>query len=396
MKLCFVVPGFSADENDWCIPAHTDVVKQLAMAHEVHVFAMRYPHRAGAYRIGDAIVHSFNGVGSRGAGSGMLWRKVMQEIGEEHRRDAFDVIHAIFGSEAGCVAVATGRQLGVPSVVWMVNGELAGLRGIRYGADLYVQQRWMNRVILRFADRVLCGCELMACEARKRLAGARQRRIVVLPLGVNASRFNLSKRGMNVGSTPSAAGGYSNFVNVGSLSPVKDQATLLQAFARVVETGPQAHLTIVGEGPLENELHGLAAELGVAAEVTFAGYVPHDELAKLYGEADVFVQASRHEGQGMALLEAAACGAAVAGTNVGALADLAREGGAIGTPIGSPDALADAMIEGYSQRAVFGEQGSRIVEREYNLESICARLTSVYRGLRSTNDFAFGPDTTRA
>ena len=53
----------------------------------------------------------------------------------EHKRGPFDVIHAIFGSEAGCVAVGTGKWLGVPSVVWLVNGRPTGLRDIGYGAE---------------------------------------------------------------------------------------------------------------------------------------------------------------------------------------------------------------------------------------------------------------------
>ena len=74
-------------------------------------------------------------------------------------------------------------------------------------------------------------------------------------------------------------------------------------------------------------MRGLAGELEIAERVTFAGYVAHDQLADLYRESDVFVQASRHEGQGIALLEATACGAAPAGTDVGRWQTCARGGG---------------------------------------------------------------------
>lgn len=371
MKLAFVVPGFSADENDWCIPAHTDIVRELARSNEVHVFAMRYPHRVDTYRIGDAFVHSFNGVGSGGIGSAQLWKNVLSRIAREQERERFDVVHAIFGSEAGCVATLAGKWLRAPSVVWMVNGELVGLREIGYGADLIARQRWMNQLVLRYADRVLCGCEMMAREARKRNP---QADVETLPLGVNLARFGEEKG--NSGNE-----GRAHFVNVGSLVAIKDQATLLRAFNQIVRTLPHTRLTIAGVGPLENALRALARELGIAEQVTFAGNVPHDELANLYRSADVFVQSSRHEGQGMALLEAAACGCAICGTNVGALADLERKGAAISAQVGSASHLRRAIEMAYSERVALGARAREIVEHEYNLEQICGRVLEVHSQL---------------
>ncbi len=365
MNIAFVVPGFSADENDWCIPAHTDIVRELARKHTVHVFAMRYPHRVDTYAIGNATVHSFNGVGSRGLASARLWKNVLQSIAREHRRARFDVVHAIFGGEAGSVAVLAGRLLRVPSVVWLVNGELVGRREIGYGADLIARQRWMNAAILNYADCLLCGCAQMVRTARTRNPNAR---VDCLPLGVNLQRF---------ARVPSAHAN-ARFVNVGSLLPVKDQSILLRALALAADKLPHAQLTIAGVGPLENELRALARELNLAARVTFAGNVPHDELAALYQNAAVFVQASRHEGQGMAALEAGACGCALAGTHVGALADLARGGGAITCAVGDANALAETMRRAYTDRVALGERSRQMVESEYNLTHICARLEGVY------------------
>ncbi|HEU4751484.1 MAG TPA: glycosyltransferase, partial [Armatimonadota bacterium] len=58
---------------------------------------------------------------------------------------------------------------------------------------------------------------------------------------------------------------------VARLSPEKDQLTLLRAFRVVRERVPGARLLLVGDGPLRSELESAAAELGVAAEVRFAG-----------------------------------------------------------------------------------------------------------------------------
>ncbi len=372
MKLAFIVAGFSADETDWCIPADTELIRALAATPEVHVFTLRYPHRVDIYRIGQATVHSFNGVGSRGINTIRLWHTALTAIQCEHARGRFDLIHSIFGSEAGCLTVLAAQRLQLPSVVWFVNGELVGLRDIGYGADLFLRQRWMNNIALRFATRIFCGCNLLTTRARSRVSPARGARIETVPLGVNTKRFSPDA---------SARRGGVHFINVASLSPVKDQAALLHIFARLRSDLSNARLTIAGEGVLETELRALAQSLGIDSHVTFAGKIPHDQLPALYHSADVFIQTSRHEGQGMALLEAAACGCAVCGTNVGVLADLAERGAALTAPVGDMDALLDVVKRMWEQRTTFAAHAQEIVHCEYNLEHICARVLNEYARL---------------
>jgi glycosyltransferase involved in cell wall biosynthesis len=374
MKIAFVVAGFAADENDWCIPAHTDMVRALATTHDTHVYTLRYPHRTDTYRVGSATIHSFGGGTVRGMNTARLWRRVMAEMTREHSRRAFDVIHALFGNEAGCLAVLTGKRLRVPSVVWLVNGELTGLRDIGYGADLNPRLRVMNQIILRFADSILCGCDALTERAHARMAPTRRARVETLPLGVNTTRFFPRSA---VADTRTRV----EFINVGSLLPVKDQATLLRAFALARREIRDAHLTIVGDGPLENELRALTAELEIHAQVTFAGKAPHEQLPALYHAADVFAQSSRHEGQGMALLEAAACGGAVCGTNVGALRDLAARDVASACAVGDVSGLAEVMYKTAAERARSSARVLKFVDSEYNLEQISKRLNALYARL---------------
>jgi len=65
MKIGLVLPGFSANEKDWCIPALLDYVRVLARANSVHVFALEYPYRRDDYDVFGATIHSLNG-GNRG------------------------------------------------------------------------------------------------------------------------------------------------------------------------------------------------------------------------------------------------------------------------------------------------------------------------------------------
>ncbi|MFF2054012.1 CDP-glycerol glycerophosphotransferase family protein [Leifsonia sp. NPDC058194] len=96
------------------------------------------------------------------------------------------------------------------------------------------------------------------------------------------------------------------FVNVGRLSPEKNQGRLVRAFAGVHAENPKTRLVIVGDGPLAGELEALIDELGLrgAAFLTGMQRNPHAIMAK----ADCFVLSSDYEGQPMVILEALVLG----------------------------------------------------------------------------------------
>ncbi|MBC8075600.1 MAG: hypothetical protein H7Y32_05945, partial [Chloroflexales bacterium] len=58
MRIALIVPGFSADERDWCIPALLNLARALARGHTVQVFALRYPHRQGPYQVHNVPVYA--------------------------------------------------------------------------------------------------------------------------------------------------------------------------------------------------------------------------------------------------------------------------------------------------------------------------------------------------
>ncbi|WP_025158617.1 glycosyltransferase [Leifsonia aquatica] len=96
------------------------------------------------------------------------------------------------------------------------------------------------------------------------------------------------------------------FVNVGRLSPEKNQGRLIRAFAEVHDAHPKTRLVIVGDGPLADELEALIAERGLQGAVFLTGMQrnPHAIMAA----ADCFVLSSDYEGQPMVILEALVLG----------------------------------------------------------------------------------------
>ncbi|MCG5053234.1 MAG: GT4 family glycosyltransferase PelF [Myxococcales bacterium] len=127
---------------------------------------------------------------------------------------------------------------------------------------------------------------------------------------------------------------------VGRLVPVKDQACLLEAFARTEV--PHARLVLVGDGPLRRELEDKAQHLGIGARVVFAG--GRRDVADLLPAFDVFVLSSKSEGLPLTVLEAMASGLPVVATDVGALAEAVIPGrtGRL-VPPENPAALAEAL-----------------------------------------------------
>ncbi len=374
MKIALIVPGFSADERDWCIPALRNLAATLTRTDEVVVFALRYPYRAARYDAFGARVIALGGAQRQGRASAGLWRRAFAALRAEHRRGHFDALHAFWATEAGALTALAGRRLRIPTIVSIAGGELVGLRDIGYGDQLAALQRLKVRLALRLASHVTGGSrsllDLAAPHLRSRPPGS----IHHIPLGVDTTLFRPGN------AAPSIR--HARLITAASLVPVKDQAMLLRAVARLRQQGHDATLTVAGEGPEEGRLRALAATLGIAAAVTFLGALPHDPLPDLYRQHDLFVLTSRHEAQGMAPLEAAACGLPVVGTAVGILPKLAPAAGII-VPPGDDAALAAAiaaLLADPTRYAALRDAAQAAIAARYGLARCAERFRALYLG----------------
>ncbi len=130
-------------------------------------------------------------------------------------------------------------------------------------------------------------------------------------------------------------------LGVGSLTPRKDFATLVRAFARLPRS--DARLVILGEGPERRALQDLADDLGVAGRFALPGFVrnPFAFMAR----ASVFVLSSTLEGLPGALVQALACGCPAVATDCPSGPREVLQGGALGplVPVGDHEAMAEAV-----------------------------------------------------
>ena len=111
---------------------------------------------------------------------------------------------------------------------------------------------------------------------------------------------------------------------VGMLVPVTGLEVLLHALAQLGD--PQVCCALVGSGPQEQGLRGLAVELGVGQQVVFAGARPTDEVPRWMNAADLLVLPSFSEGRPNVVLESQACGLPVIATRVGGTPELVEDG----------------------------------------------------------------------
>lgn len=81
---------------------------------------------------------------------------------------------------------------------------------------------------------------------------------------------------------------------------------LIKSMPAILKVHPYSRLVIAGDGPAKNELEKLVRELTLEDFVTFVGEVNHDDVSKFYQMADIYINASQTETQGLTFLEALA------------------------------------------------------------------------------------------
>jgi glycosyltransferase involved in cell wall biosynthesis len=160
--------------------------------------------------------------------------------------------------------------------------------------------------------------------------GIRADRISVIHNGVDGSRYR-----------PGSKSPTPLLVVVGRLRRYKSIGVAIRAMPDLLPAVPDLHLSIVGEGPMASTLSDLAKELGVAAHVSFHGFVSEAAKIDLMQRAHVAIHPSLKEGWGLTVLEANACGTPVVAADVPGLRDSVRDGETgVLVPHGDPGALA--------------------------------------------------------
>ncbi len=307
---------------------------------------------------------------------------------EHLRSQEPDIIHCHGLASMAILSLTAARAMRLPSVLTfhtMANEAVKHYSFFNFREDLMVPLVWTYlRNLLRRPDMVIFPSEPIKREITAH--GVRPKSFAVVPTGVDCDAFSPANH------DPSMLSRYGLddkrvLLHVGRLSKEKRLDIVLRAFKELRGEVPELRLLIVGSGPAEAEYKKLAADLGLAQEAVFAGFVPNDVLAKAYATCDMLVLASTFETQGLVILEAMASGTPVAGMRRRAIPEFIQDGH--NGCLFDEDSCADAIRRCLEDVDALGANALKTA-RTHSTETYIQKLEEAYEKARAVKAAALG------
>lgn len=269
--------------------------------------------------------------------------------------------HAHFGTNAAAVAMLT-RALGGPEYSFTVHGpeEYDAPRALSLG-DKIARSKFTVAITSYGRSQLSRWAE-----------PEHWSKIKVVHCGIEPSHFPQP--------LPLPEGG-PRFVAIGRFVEQKGQLIALDALAEVVNTTPQAHLTLIGDGEMRQAIEARITTLGLSDHVTLTGWVDEARILAELQNAHALLMPSFAEGLPMVIMEAMAAGRVVIATYIAGIPELVlpdKTGWLV--PAGDAAALANAMQElartapaDLAQMAKMGR--TRVMER-HDVHAQAAKLAA--------------------
>ncbi len=270
-------------------------------------------------------------------------RAAVADVAAELERRKIDVL-LCNGYKANLLGRLAARRVGVPAVAVS-----RGWTGENWRVRLYEA---IDRLNLRWMDRVVCVSEAQARKARR--AGARPDRVRVIYNAVDAERFEDMDPTCRAELLRCFPAPPRRIVGAaGRLSGEKGFGVLVAAAERVVRRDPTVGFIVFGEGACRPRLVRQIQKAGLDGAFVLAGF--RSDLDRLLPCFDLLALPSFTEGMPNVVLEAFAAGVPVVSTAVGGAPELVEQGASgFLVPPGDPKALADRILE-----ALASEEGLR-------------------------------------
>lgn len=292
-------------------------------------------------------------------------------------RRSYKILHAHLLFGPAFAAALAGRILQKRVIVKL------GSSG-PHGEIQVTQRRFRGRISLallrRWVDAIIVLDKEMEAEALS--VGFPAHRVYSMFNGIETSSFapTLSREDAK------AALGMSDKIlalYVGRLVPQKSLTTLLEAMKLAVQSCPNLHLMLVGDGSRQEFLQALVVSSDIQSYVTFAG--KQTNVKPFLNAADIFTLPSEREGMSNALLEAMTAGLACLATPVGASPQMLNYGQCgLLLPVGDISAWGKALVDlgrDPKRRAELGRAAHQRVMAEYDFSVVGARYEAFYQKL---------------
>jgi len=287
-------------------------------------------------------------------------------------REEFDLIHAHWLISQGMVTIIgliVARHK-IPLICTSHGGDLFALRGKIFQC----LKRWIiNRSqMLTVVSRAM--------------------RDTIIDMGINASKIEVISMGVDLRNifVPGNESRRSNneILFVGRLVEVKGVDVLLKAMPKVLQTHPDIHLTIAGDGPLKPKLKELALNLGIVDRIDFLGMMEQTKLPGLYRWAALAVfpfiatRSGVQEGFGLVVLEAMGCNCPVIAGDLPAIHDsIVHEKSGLLVDPGSSEKLAGAILRALQDKDLclrMAEMARKYVLEHYDWEVVVEKYAGLY------------------
>jgi glycosyltransferase involved in cell wall biosynthesis len=282
------------------------------------------------------------------------------------------------GSVAAQIAhMLLGRR--VP-VLWNIRHCIYDLRNEKRMTSAVVK---LGARLSSRADRVIYVSQVSAHQHEA--LGYRGDKRIVLPNGFDTDRFvpcndaRLQLR-HELGLSPST-------VVIGKIAryhPMKDHANFLGAASDLLQSDPDVHFVLAGEGvdSVNSELMRLVGRLSLGNRMHLLGQ--RDDIQRVIAALDIATSASSSEAFPNVIGEAMACGVPCVATNVGDSALIIDRLGRL-VPAKQPRALSEAWRDlidmGRDRRVAMGLEGRRRIVEQYGLRSVARRYELLYESL---------------
>jgi len=244
-----------------------------------------------------------------------------------------DLIHSFLIFPHGILAFITGKITRKSISVTLNAGpvEFYGIGGSPLGIDYNQPLPRSGKIFLWMLTR--CDNIMVINSSTKEFLishGIGKNKISILPQPVNTEKFH-----------PIQIPKEYEIISVGRLAPVKHVEVVLKALAIIKQDYPGIRAAVVGDGPSENFLKEIAAEMRIDENVKFLGF--REDLPLYYNKAKIFILTSEREGGPLTLTEAMACGIPPVAAKCGIVPDIGIDG------------VNCIIVEGYNDADTFAE-----------------------------------------
>jgi glycosyltransferase involved in cell wall biosynthesis len=206
------------------------------------------------------------------------------------------LIHIHWAIPTGLIGVWAGWLLKKPVIVTI------------HGSDFRMateRSRLVTKIfvyVCQRAKQIMCVSELQEKEMQK--MGLRIEKISTFPMGIDESFLEAGRnRGQKIN------GQSHTVLSNRNLLPLYNLSLFIRAIPAVLKEEPNTKFFVAGDGAERDNLEKEAKNLNVSSFVRFLGRIPHEKMADLLAQADIYVSTSLYDGTSVSLLEAMGSGA---------------------------------------------------------------------------------------